>query len=251
MSQSVPKLVLLPGMDGTGDLLNRFVDALPADFETKIVRYPTDECLSYSELANLLASSCAPSARFVLVAESFSTPLAVRYAATKPPHLTALVLCAGFAASPLNGWRRYFASLLAPILFRVRLPEFTLKRWLIGPDAPDSLRKDVRTAVELVKPKVLASRFRAVLACDARAELAQIAIPILYIQAERDRLISESCLIQIRRIKPEVIEVEIDGPHLLFQREPAIAADAVAKFVRELSTTPAAYTSQTTPQRDP
>jgi len=41
------KLLLLPGMDGTGDLFAGFVEAFPDEFETEIVSYPTDVFIYY------------------------------------------------------------------------------------------------------------------------------------------------------------------------------------------------------------
>lgn len=45
MFPSVRKLVLLPGMDGTGELFAGFVTALPDTFETTTIKYPSDNCL--------------------------------------------------------------------------------------------------------------------------------------------------------------------------------------------------------------
>ncbi len=42
-------LVLLPGMDGTGCLFADFVSALGSEFETILVRYPSDEPLGYND----------------------------------------------------------------------------------------------------------------------------------------------------------------------------------------------------------
>ncbi len=69
------KLVLLPGMDGTGELFAEFVAALAGEFETETVRYPTERCLSYAELENFVRAACPISGPFLLLAESFSTPL--------------------------------------------------------------------------------------------------------------------------------------------------------------------------------
>lgn len=90
----------------------------------------------------------------------------------------------------------------------------------------------MRVAVLSVWPKVLAARLRAVLACESRAELGQIAKPILYIQAKRDHLVSASCLEVIRRIKPQVAVAEIPAPHLVLQREPQRSAEVIVEFVR-------------------
>src|SRR5271165_4006014 len=126
-------------MDGTGQLFNDFVEALPNALEAVTVRYPTERCLSYSELENFVRAVCPTSGPFMLLAESFSTPLAIQYAAANPENLVGLVLCAGFATSPVRGWRQLLGRLLAPLLFRIPLPNLAARLWLVGPDAPPSL----------------------------------------------------------------------------------------------------------------
>jgi pimeloyl-[acyl-carrier protein] methyl ester esterase len=230
--QSVLKLVLLPGMDGTGELFSEFIAALPDTFEVMTVRYPTERYLPYSELEHIVRAACPISGPFILVAESFSTPLAIQYAATNPANLAGVVLCAGFATSPVRGWRRFLGSLLAPLVFRVPLPNLAAKLWLVGSDAPTSLLTAVRGTISSVQPRVLVTRLRAVLKCEVRADLSQIAVPILYLQAKGDRLVSASCLEDVRRINPQVKVASLDGPHLLLQRQPQIAAEAVVEFAR-------------------
>jgi len=43
-------LVLLPGMDGTGNLFDPFISAFGSDFKTIIIRYPLSQPLNYCEL---------------------------------------------------------------------------------------------------------------------------------------------------------------------------------------------------------
>jgi pimeloyl-ACP methyl ester carboxylesterase len=228
------KLVLLPGMDGTGELFAEFVAALAGEFEIVTARYPTEQCLSYSELEGFVRAACPISEPFVLLAESYSTPLAIKYAASNPESLEGLVLCAGFATSPARGWRRFLGWLLAPVMFRIPLPDLAAKLWLVGPNGLPSLLGSVRTAVSSVKPKVLAKRLRDVLVSDARQEMGQVTVPVLYLQAKQDRLVSSSCLDELRRIKPQMTVAALDGPHLLLQREPYKAAETVAGFIRSL-----------------
>lgn len=166
------------------------------------------------------------------MAESFSTPLAIKYAATNPAGLEGVVLCAGFATSPVQGWRRFLGSLLAPLLFRVPLSSLAAKLWLLGWAASPSLVAAVQLAVSSVRPEVLTARLRAVLGCDVRMDLSQITVPVLYLQAKQDRLVSASCLEVIQQSKPEVAVVVLDGPHLLLQRYPLQAAEVVVEFIR-------------------
>jgi pimeloyl-[acyl-carrier protein] methyl ester esterase len=64
-------------------------------------------------------ASCPVSEPFVILAESFSSSPAIQYAATNPTNLKGLVLCSGFAASPIKGILRYIAWLIAPVMFRM------------------------------------------------------------------------------------------------------------------------------------
>jgi pimeloyl-ACP methyl ester carboxylesterase len=227
-------LVLLPGMDGTGNLFAEFVKALPDEIETVVVRYPVDVCLSYSELLETVRSATPDREPFVIVAESFSTPLAILFAATTPKNLKGMVLCAGFAASPMRGWQRSFSLLLSPVLLRLPLPKPLIEFLLVGQGAHPSLVSSVQAAVRTVRPKVLLDRFRSILKCDVREELSKIAAPILYMRATRDRLVQAFCLEEIRRVNPRISVAEIPGPHLILQREPSRTAEVVLEFVQRI-----------------
>jgi pimeloyl-ACP methyl ester carboxylesterase len=122
--------------------------------------------------------------------------------------------------------------LFAPLMFRVALPEFAIKL-LVGPNASSALVAAVRAAVSSVAPKVLSARLRAILTCNSQAELRVLAVPILYIRAEQDRVIPASSLDEIRQIQPQTAVVAIAGPHLLVQREPQQAAEIVSRFVQQ------------------
>ena len=228
------RLALLPGMDGTGDLFADFIRALPETIPTSIVRYPRDRPMSYSQLENLVSAAMPRNEPIVLLAESFSTPIAIRFAARNPPNLKALILCAGFATNPVRGWKRFAAPSLAPLAFRLPLNEPIASRFLLGRYPPNLLLESVRAAISSVEPRVLSARLRAVLACDVRTDLAQVVVPVLYLQASQDRLVPQSCLEEIKRILPHIEIAAIAGPHLILQREPRQAAEAVAKFVHRV-----------------
>jgi len=48
------RLLLLPGMDGTGLLFEPLVKALPPSLTAHVVAYPTDQHLGYNELLQLI-----------------------------------------------------------------------------------------------------------------------------------------------------------------------------------------------------
>lgn len=174
------------------------------------------------------------SATIVLLAESFSTPLAAKLASTNPANLKGLVICAGFVRNPLRGWLRYVKSLIQPILFRIPPPRFVLEHLLIGAQARRELRDELCRTLLSVSPEVMAFRVRSVMACDATADLARVRVPTLYLQAEHDRLVTKSSFEEIRKQKPDTILAVIAAPHLVLQREPDKAAAVITQFIAGL-----------------
>ena len=81
------KLLLLPGMDGTGELFSDLRDTLAGESEPVVIRYPSNKELSFYELAELVQKCFPVEEPFVIIAESFSVPVAVICAAKKPANL--------------------------------------------------------------------------------------------------------------------------------------------------------------------
>src|SRR5687768_4116314 len=93
--------ILLPGLDGTGDLFAPFVAAAPSGFPVQCVRLPDDSQRSYEELAEWVCARL-PAEPVALIAESFSGPLAVLIA-DRCARVAAVVLCASFVKPPWPG----------------------------------------------------------------------------------------------------------------------------------------------------
>ena len=92
------RLVLLPGLDGTGRLLRNFRDAIGSHTTTILVSYPADRMLDYAALEAFVRSRLPKRKPFVLLAELFSGPIAIGIAARRScrvarPH-SGLLLCA-------------------------------------------------------------------------------------------------------------------------------------------------------------
>ena len=222
--------MLLPGLDGTGTLFEGLTPVLAPRFETiHVATYPTHRFLSYAELLPYL-NEITPTDPFILVAESFSSPLAVKFAACHPVNLVGLIICAGFVTNPAGRWSYGVRLLANPLLLGIPLPDFLLDKFLIGPCADVALHGAVRHALSLVQPNVLARRVHAVLECDAREDLRRAKVPIMYIQGESDRLVRAPCFQEIQRLRPDTILASIPAPHLVLQREPEKAAAVVGEF---------------------
>jgi pimeloyl-[acyl-carrier protein] methyl ester esterase len=228
------RLVLLPGLDGTGQLFADFLAALPVTLIATVVSYPPERFLSYADLLPFVSAAAPRAEPFALLAESFSTPIALRYAVTNPPNLAAVVICAGFVFKPIGGWSWIVKRVAKPWIFRLRPPRRILEDFLIGSNAPQALIQKLRQALRIVSPAVLSRRVREALDCDARNDLARTTVPIMYMQAAHDRLLAEYCRTEIFRMRPDITCAVVQGPHLILQREPQKAANLVATFVGQL-----------------
>jgi pimeloyl-[acyl-carrier protein] methyl ester esterase len=228
-------LVLLPGLDGTGDLFVNLTQELPRDLKIITPAYPSPQFLSYSELVPWLGDVVPEVGPYVILGESFGSALAVKFAATHPRNLVGIILAVGFVSNPVRSWGPIPKLLSHPLLCRIPPPDFMLEYFLYGRGAPQSLKLAVRQARLSAGVELLAKRSREVIGCDAREELRQINVPLLFLQATKDRLVDRGCLEEIKRIHPEAIVISLRAPHLLFQREPRQAAKAIIRFLDSLT----------------
>jgi pimeloyl-[acyl-carrier protein] methyl ester esterase len=224
------RLVLLPGMDGTGLLFDPLVEVLPRTLEPVIVSYPPNELLGYGELLDIVDRALPQDTPFVLLGESFSGPLALMAAAARPRGLVAVVLCASFARSPMPWFPRALHALLRSPVFDLT-PSLARSAVLLGPNATPRVRALLRQALGLVESRVIAARARAILGVDVTRELAACPVPILYLRAAADRLVSVGSWRLVAACRPDAREVVLPGPHLLLQTHPVEAVAAIERFL--------------------
>ena len=115
-------LILLPGLDGTGDLFAPLLKRIAAmqvaadepEFIAHALHYPTDQQLGFQALHEMveyyLATQLPADARYVLLGESFSGPVAVAVAhaaqtalenhAPDTRRCIGLILCCTFVRNP-------------------------------------------------------------------------------------------------------------------------------------------------------
>jgi pimeloyl-ACP methyl ester carboxylesterase len=203
-----------------------------------IGRYPSRQFLPYPELVTWLGDMVPKNEPYVILGESYGSPLAVMFAATQPPNLAGLILCVGFISNPVRNWWFLPKLLSRPLFFRFSPPDFALEYFIAGANAQKNLKLAVNRATRSVNPEVLAARARAVIDVDAREEIRQVKVPLLYMQAVEDRLVSSGCLDEIKRLHPETNAVSIRSPHLMLQREPRVAAKAIVQFIDSLKPAP-------------
>lgn len=228
---SVHHFVLLPGLDGTGQLFAPLLKQLEADCKASVVAYPHDERLSYEQLKPYVRSALPVKEPFVLIAESFSGPLAVELAATPPDNLQALVLCASFVSNPAPPLLQWIHRFNHPLWFRYRLPHTFVRYAAAMWDCEANVIDDLIEHTKTVRPEVLSFRFAQVLRVDVRAALQRCRLPLLYLRAKRDLLVMRRNWEEIARLKPDARYAEIDASHFVLQHKPAEAFAAIQAFL--------------------
>lgn len=224
------KALLLPGIHGSARLFAPLLAAEPR-IGLDVLSYPPAEPLGLDELSGLVRERL-PSGRFLLVAESFSGPIAVKVAATRPPGLAGLVLAATYLRAPLPSLLRPAAALVVPAVLSHPLPAPFVRLFLAGADAPDALVEEIRAATAEVAPEVMARRIADALAVDAREDLARVNVPILFLAPSRDRLVRTDAVDDVLAVKPGAEVVTLDSPHVILQRCPQASLARIEEFAR-------------------
>lgn len=230
----LPTLVLLPGMDGTGELFKPFMSAMQHACDIVVVSYPCDVPLSYGKLETIASQSLPTDRPFVLLGESFSGPIAIALTALRLPQQVGLVLCCTFVRNPrpLLSPLRFIANIL-PI---GAVPATWLSPLLLGQFATAALRTALSRAINRVSPAVMRSRLRSVLDVDVSAQLAQVNVPTVYLRASEDRLVPHAASMRISQLKPQMQMIDVNAPHCLLQAAPDEAARLIIEFLRAADT---------------
>ncbi len=225
-------LVLLPGLDGTGKLFSDFAAALPTEYRVITAAYPADIPMGYNELEPLVQKLLPQDEPFFLLAESFSGPLAVKIAAASPPGLLGLILCCTFIKNPHPVC--YPLHPLTHVFPFTWMPFSLLKRILLDNYANPTLIEKIHTIVQPLDNSVIQRRIHAVLTTDTSPLLSKLTLPMLYLRAQKDRVIYKSSSEHILRLAPQTQLVEFDAPHCLLQARPKETAMAVANFIESI-----------------
>lgn len=224
-------------MDGTGELFEPLAQAMGRQHDAiDVVRYPGTEPLGYDELERLVRARLPAGQPFVLLGESFSGPLAISIAAAPPPGLRGLILCCSFARSPKPGLALLRGGLLelSMMFMHSGLMRGPMRRMLLGRFATPRLCGLLQDSLRQVSTAVMTRRMREVQRVNVVDRLAQVRVPVMYLQAIEDRIVPGQAARTIQRALSGLRIVRLEGPHGLLQAAPVAAAQAIENFCREL-----------------
>lgn len=220
------KTLVLPGLDGTADLLEPFCRASPSTHQVDVLSLPDSRTSGYPELCAHFSRRVSDAQRCILIAESFSGPLAILLAKQNPEVVKQLILVATFVRSPTP---RIASIIPWRFAFRIRAPRFAVRRWLVGDFV--ELVRPVQLAAQRHAAATLARRMDSILAVDVSSDLRSIRCPILYLQATQDRVVSKCHADQISALNDRVTVRQLVGPHLILQAQPSLAWQHILEFL--------------------
>ena len=226
-----PCLVLLPGLDGSGELFFPLLPLLEPDFDVRVVHY-RDE-IGFEDYVATAEHALPTDAPVSLVAESFSGPIAIRLLADARFQFMPSVLSATFCCSPLP-WLTGLGKRLPARLFRDNvLSRFALDVFTGGRGSDAAVRRKSHELLHSVGPQRFHSRIGLLDEIDLCHRVAEIDVPMLYIQAEQDRIVPKRCARSIEAAARRLTLARVDGPHMILQSRPAECASLIHKHVMQ------------------
>ena len=224
------KLLLLPGLDGTGHLFTALLDNL-APIQCETIPLPAIGRQDYSRQLQHLENHL-PKEDFVLLAESFSGPTAALLAKQRPANLLGIIFVATFLRAP-NPIMAKLASLIpVPKLLNVPGARSLLKQqFLNSPEAgisPDLLHDTLRG----LDHKIIEARLGAL--GNIPKFKFQSEIPTIYLQAEKDTIVPASCAEDFKAVFSNFEINRFPASHLLLQSYPESTGKIMTKFISSL-----------------
>ena len=217
------KLVLLPGLDGTGLLFQPLLEQLGTDIETQIIAYPRHQPLSVQELAAYVCEKVVLDQDTVLLVESFSGLVAweLLQRGIQP---ASVIFCASFVSAPRPLLLKLTKILPLRYLFKLAFSDTALAFSRVNPE----LKPLLRQARLHISTDVLA--YRLGLIADAILLLKQqpFQTPGYYLQAANDWAVPSRCIETLRPYFNGLVVEKIDSSgHFLLQTQPAKCADII------------------------
>ena len=211
------KLILLPGMDGTGLMFRPFTD-IADNHSIDVISYPNEESRKYSDLVGYVKDRLPRDKDFVVIAESYSGPIAYELMKENIPNLKAVIFIASFLENPRPVLLSFVKLLPISIILRLPVPKFIIRRYLFGSDATVRLITEFKTALSKVSPAVLASRLREI--PNLKMPDKTVNYPCCYIGAEEDKLVTSKSIEAFRRVIRNIHIRSVNSPHFLLQSRP-------------------------------
>ena len=225
------QLLLLPGLDGTGKLFSRFGRIRPPNFSCEVVAYD-NSFAKLDDYINVVNARLSTKTKTVIVAESFSGPIAAHVALRYREQVAGIVFAASFVTPPHPALLNLAKIMPSQAFGAMRAT--LIKQFCVNGVHDKTVIEEASVIVNALESAVIKRRLM-LLASFAKSKLAQIDIPVLSLRATHDRLITQAATSSITTTFPKTIFIDVESPHFLLQACPEECWRHIEKFVANCS----------------
>jgi pimeloyl-ACP methyl ester carboxylesterase len=225
------KLVLLPGLDGTGDLFNPFITQFPDPGNIITITYPTDRFIPFEALPDYIISRLPNDQPLILLGESYSGPVAALLASKNKLDVRGVIFVATFAHFPKSFLKTISQVIPLSWFLRLPIPNFMIRLVCFGRWNTPTLARMLRKSIKANQPKILAQRARSGTNLDVRDALLNIDVPCLYLLASQDKLVADNAVTDFKTHVRDLTIHKVEGPHFILQTQPTVCFRLVADFI--------------------
>ena len=215
--------MLLPGLDGTGELFAPLMPFLDKE-STTIISYPTEGKQDYGTLVEYVKSKL-PSDDFILVAESFSGPIGAILAKRNILNLKAIVFVATFISPPRRLLLKTMRRLPLKIFSKIPFATIIYRHFLFGSNVSESVVAQFQKVLAKLPSKTLKQRMLAIESFSLSN--GSLTIPTIYIRPDDDRLVPYSKCVEFKALFDSISVKTIKGPHFILQENPKECAEVI------------------------
>ncbi len=222
-----PKVLILPGLNGTDELLRQFVQVAPSHIACEIVTYK-NEFATLDEFVDAAATRIAPDEKVFLLAESFSGPVAAQIASRFSSRIAGIIFAASFVEPPYAALLK-LAQLVPTLAFSTTRATL-MKLFCLNGVRDETVLSEALKVLSALDAVVIKRRLT-VLGGSSHASLKTCGIPVLSLRATSDRLVTKAASSSIERVFPNTIGVDFAAPHFLLQVHAEECWQHIAQFV--------------------
>jgi len=224
------KIILLPGLDGTGLLFERMIEEIPSDLNIEVVSYDSIKAVSYPEQAAEIAEIFRGKDIFI-VGESYSGRVAYELCQRSSINVCGIVFLASFISRP-SSFSRF--STIIPTAFLKPNPLSKFLLYLFGFNMTGGLENvnPVFASLQKADKRKLKIRLRNI--AQLVKPIVNVECPVTYIRPNTDLLVSDKSVKFLASMCSNFTQVKVNGGHFIAQSHPATCVKIICNTVNML-----------------
>ena len=218
------KIILLPGLDGTGSLFDELIKSLCEDHDVEVISYDDVSGRSFIDQANEIAMIIKDT-DILLVGESYSGRVAYELSQLLGSRVRAIVFIASFISSP--SLLSKFAGLLPVALLKQNfLSAYLLKVFGFNGKATKKQTNSVFNSLKMANRSKLKARFKNIAGLSNPTNT--IDCHVTYIRPTRDLLVGKRAVNNLKSLCPNFNVISVSGGHFIAQSAPMACAKVIS-----------------------